>query len=331
MDKVLITGGAGFIGFHLAKHMVEEGYRVDVTDNLSRGLRDEDFVDLCESKGIEFFECDLRDRGAIEGLLGSDYAFIFHLAAIIGVSNVLERPYEVLRDNVEMTVNVLDLARKQGGLKRFVFTSTSEVYAGTLKYFELPIPTPEQTPLAITDLGHARTSYMLSKIYGEALCRQGKIPFTIIRPHNVYGPRMGMSHVIPELLKKAHSAKQGDAIEVFSTDHSRTFCFVDDAVNMMRLAAENSGCENETLNIGSEQPEIIMGDLAQIIFRVVGKDLGQRVMPATPGSPVRRCPDMKKTIRLTGYTPRVSLQEGVQSTYSWYLRQVFEGKGVCAK
>ena len=120
----------------------------------------------------------------------------------IGVTHVMEKPYSVLYDNIRMLGNIIDLARRQSNLLKFFYASTSEIYAGTLKHFNLSIPTPEETPLAITDLSHPRTSYMLSKIYGEAMCQQASIPFTIFRPHNIYGPRMGMAHVIPEQLRK---------------------------------------------------------------------------------------------------------------------------------
>ena len=280
---------------------------------------------------MDFIECDILYRSSLSAL-DKDYDIIFHLAAIIGVSNVLERPYEVLKDNVAMIINLLEFAKMQKRLRRFVFASTSEVYTGTLKHFDLPIPTSEETPLGLTDLSHPRTSYMLSKIYGEALCHQSKIPFIILRPHNVYGPRMGMSHVIPELLKKAYTAKDGDKLEVFSVDHRRTFCYIEDAVNMIRLAIEAHDCENETLNIGSQSPEITMGDLAAIIIDVVGKDLMQKALPATPGSPVRRCPDMNKTARLTRYAPKVTLQKGIQKTYAWYNRlQIFNGNSVSSR
>jgi nucleoside-diphosphate-sugar epimerase len=92
-----------------------------------------------------------------------------------------------------MLENVLTLARDQRDFSRFLFASTSEVYAGTLQYFGMPIPTPENTPLAMTALDEPRTSYMISKIMGEAMCQQSGLPFTIFRPHNVYGPRMGMA------------------------------------------------------------------------------------------------------------------------------------------
>ena len=102
-----------------------------------------------------------------------------------------------------MLRNIITFGKRQENLERLIFTSTSEVYAGTLKYFSLKIPTPENTPLALTELSENRTSYMLSKIYGEALCLHSGLPVTIVRPHNFYGPRMGLSHVIPELFKES--------------------------------------------------------------------------------------------------------------------------------
>jgi UDP-glucose 4-epimerase len=237
----------------------------------------------------------------------------------------------VLRDNVTMLVRALDCARDQAQLKRFVFPSTSEVYAGTLEHFGLPLPTPESTPLALPDLRRPRTAYMLSKIYGEALCEHAGVPFTILRPHNVYGPRMGLSHVVPELMERAHDARDNEVLEVFSIDHRRTFCYVDDAIALLTAAAVAPECDGETLNLGSEGPEITIGELAAMITDVVGKPLRIVGGPETEGSPLRRFPDMRRTIALTGYRPRVALREGVERTYAWYRGNVFGGRGVYAR
>src|SRR5690606_4368664 len=102
---------------------------------------------------------DLRDPGSLDSV-GTDYTHVFHFAALLGVQNVLERPYAVLRENISMLETMLDVAARQANLERFVFPSTSEVYVGTLQHFELPLPTPETTPLAISPLEHPRTSYM---------------------------------------------------------------------------------------------------------------------------------------------------------------------------
>lgn len=277
------------------------------------------------SGGAEVLDRDLTQRAGLTDI-PTDYRFVVHLAAIVGVARVTAHPYDVLTKNVTMLEHALAAARRQRELERFVFLSTSEVYAGTARYFTLSLPTPESMPLAVAALSEPRTSYMLSKIYGEAMCHQAGIPFTIVRPYNVYGPRMGLEHVIPEVLQRAHHASHGASLEVYSVDHRRTFCHVDDAVELISRAAESPRCVGETLNIGTQAPEVSMGELAELIARVVGKMLQIVPLPPTPGSPPRRCPDMTKTTSLTGYESQVGLAEGVGRTYDWYRANVFEAR-----
>ncbi|MFC1606542.1 NAD-dependent epimerase/dehydratase family protein [Candidatus Latescibacterota bacterium] len=322
MKKALVTGGAGFIGLQLSKKLHESGCSVNIIDNFSRGVKDNELDAFIALDTVNVYDNELVNNPDLSGL-GNSYDYIFHLAAIIGVSNVLKNPYHVLADNTMMLINMLEFAKRQSHLKRFIFTSTSEIYSGTLQHFTLPIPTPETTPLAITNLKQPRSSYMLSKIYGEALCHHSGLPFTIIRPHNIYGPRMGMAHVIPELLKKAHELPDGGELDVFSVKHSRTFCFIDDGVEMIVKSAEAPACEGEALNVGNQEPELPIRDVAQIVIDTVGKSLTIKAQPETPGSPSRRCPDMTKTGKLLGKTASVSIKQGIQKTYEWYEKNVF--------
>jgi len=329
VKKALITGGAGFIGGHLTARLLDEGYAVDLLDNMSRGVDDELIAGFRSRPDVGFVVADLMDPASVAGL-GSDYTHVFHFAALLGVQNVLNRPYEVLRANVAMLETMLDLAARQDALERFIFPSTSEVYVGTLQHFDLPLPTPETTPLAISPLEHPRTSYMLSKIYGEALVNQAGMPFTIIRPHNFYGERMGLSHVIPELLSKIHRLSDGDELVIASMDHRRTFCHIDDAVEyIVRLLGADAAVDG-TFNVGVQAPEISIGELAELLVRTVGRDV--RIVPGetTPGSPSRRAPDMSHTISVTGHQPAVSLEDGVSRVYDWYRERVFDGDGVSA-
>jgi nucleoside-diphosphate-sugar epimerase len=330
LARALITGGCGFIGSHLGARLQSAGYEVDLVDNLARGVVDDDLRALLERPSVRLIECDLLDPEALAGLDGG-YELIFHLAAIVGVANVLERPYEVLDLNVAMTTRALELAARQERLERFVFASTSEVYAGTLEHFELEIPTPESSPIALPDLARPRTSYMLSKLYGEALCVHSAVPVTVIRPHNVYGPRMGMSHVIPELLERARKAADGDRLEVYSVDHKRTFCYVEDAVEMILLAARAQEAVGEALNVGKEGPEVAIGELAEMVIETVGRDLSVDPRPATQGSPTRRAPKMSKIASFTGYAAQVEVAEGLRRTYRWYEENVFGGAGLSAR
>jgi UDP-glucose 4-epimerase len=329
VSNVLVTGGAGFIGYHLVQRLLDQGERVHVVDNFARGVEDPALEVMRGRAGLTLSRIDCRDAAAIRAL-GVDFDVIVHLAAIVGVVHVTQQPYRVLVDNVTLLSNLIDYAKQQKHLKRLMFASTSEVYAGTLEHFDLTIPTPEDTPLALPDLKRPRTSYMLSKIFGEALCLHSGLPVTLFRPHNVYGPRMGSAHVIPELLKRAYDANDGDVLAVASVDQTRSFCYVDDAVAMLVKMIASADCAGETLNLGTQDPEVRIGEVAKICIETVGRDLRIEPRPPPAGSPRRRAPDMLRTIALTGHASQVSLREGIRRTYDWYRRNVFEGSGITA-
>lgn len=320
--RTLIIGGAGFIGLHLARRLLDAGWPVDILDKPQAAARDGELAAVLATKGARMIDADIFDAVAVTEL-GDGYEVVFHLAALLGVQNVIDRPADVLRLNMDMTTIALDLAARQKALKRFVFASTSEVYAGTLEHFDLPVPTPESVPLTVTDLARPRTSYMLSKIYGEALCRHAGLPCTIVRPHNIYGPRMGLRHVIPQLLERAGKTPDGGRLEVYSTEHTRAFCYVDDAVEMLKRLVEADAGRGVAVNLGTQAPEITMGALAGMIAGIVGRKLEIVPLPPTQGSPARRAPDMTLCRSITGYESRVGLGEGVARTYDWYLQNVF--------
>jgi len=323
--KVLILGGAGFIGGHLGACYAADGTRVDLVDNFQRAARDANLAELQAKDNVRLIELDLADADAVSGL-DRDYDVIFHLAAIVGVRHVLERPWSVLHDNTYLTFNAIEIARRQTALQRFLFASTSEVVAAAVEEGSALLPTPETTQLVLPDLAAPRTSYMLSKIYGEALCAHSGLPATCFRPHNVYGPRMGLSHVIPELLGRAVAAEEGAALDVASVEHRRAFCFVDDAVNELIALARAETAKGGTYNIGNGDAEVAIGEVARAVLAVTGRaDLSINALPPTAGSPSRRCPDMSQTIAATGYSPCIGLEEGIRRTFEWY-RPVFENK-----
>lgn len=329
MKRALITGGAGFLGFHLANLLSKSNCHVTLMDDFSRAVDDPDLEELLSRENVDLKKGSVLDKEFLDSIEDS-YAYIFHFAAIIGVSHVLKRPFDVLSLNNEMLVNMLDFAKKREALERFVFTSTSEIYAGTLAAFGMDIPTPESTPLTITPLAHPRTSYMLSKIYGEALCLHSGVPCTIVRPHNVYGPRMGLSHVVPELLQKMYKSNDGDKIPVFSVNHKRTFCYVEDAVRLIEALAKSGAALNDSFNLGIQGPEISIGELAETLVKTVGKDLKIEAVESDNGSPSRRCPSMEKTNRAAGTEANIQLEEGIRRTYAWYRENIFASGGKSA-
>ncbi len=328
--KVLITGGAGFIGGHFANRLLQSNnVHIDLLDNFARAVHDP-FLDALKAKpNVGVIERDLLLHGALDDL-ADDYTHIVHLAAIVGVVHVLKKPYDVLRSNEGMMFAALDLAHRQKNLERFVFASTSEIVAGTLLQYGIDIPTPETTPLCVPDPSDVRHTYLLSKLYGESLCHHSGLPFTCVRPHNVYGPRMGLVHVVPELAKKVLALPEGGELEVFSADHRRTFCYVDDAVEIMaRLMTGGDDCQG-VFNLGTQDPEVTIREMAQAVVDKIGKHVKLVDGPVMTGSPTRRCPDMGKTTAACGFTSQVSLAEGVGRTLDWYNEHVFKAGGPSA-
>lgn len=323
MSKILITGGAGFLGYFLAKSLSEDkSNRLTLVDNLSRGLMDKEMSRLLEKGNVTLVNGDLTDINQVRSL-DKDYEYIFHLAAVIGVKNVMKEPDKVLRINAISTLNLFEYAKELKYIKRVLFSSTSEVYSGTHKHFGIKIPTDESVFLAIDDVSAPRTTYALSKIYGESAAfvygEKYGIPFTIIRYHNIYGPRMGFDHVIPETFVKI---KKDSSVEVSSPGHTRAFCYVDDAVEFTIRAALRENGQGQVLHIGNPQEEIKIKELVIKIAEIMGKSVSVKELSDTSGSPSRRCPDISKAVMITGYNPQVSLEDGLSKAYEWYRDKI---------
>ena len=320
MSKILITGGAGFIGYFIAEKLSKNlENHITIVDNLLRGRFDEEFQNLIKKENVTFVNGDLTNPRIFFDL-DHDYDYIYHLVAVIGVKNVMNNPDKVLSVNAVSTLNVFEFAKTITNLKRILFSSTSEIYAGTLKHYGIDIPTSENVNLAIDDISSNRTTYALSKMFGESVCfNYGKkydIPFTIVRYHNIYGPRMGFAHVIPELFIKI---KENDKIDLPSPTHSRAFCYIDDAVEMTIKSCESEKTKSEILHIGNSDNEIKMYDLVGIISKVMGKKVTINKLPNTTGSPKRRCPDTTKINNLLKLNIKTNLSVGIKKTFKWYL------------
>lgn len=317
--RILITGGAGFLGYHLARRLAAEAdSTIDLVDNLVRGRRDAEMEALIGQPNVHLIEGDLTDPETLTRLQ-PPYHEVYHLAAIIGVEHVLERPAEVIRVGGLATLLLLDWLCRGGG-EKLVFSSTSEAYAWTQDLHPLPIPTPEEVPLALTDLKNPRASYAGSKIFGELAitqtCRAHDKPFALLRYHNVYGPRMGWKHVIPQLAERAAGGES--PLTVYSPHHRRAFCFVDDAVEATVRAMRWPEANGETFNVGNDTEEVPIEDLAHRVLDHLGLDNALAAKPAANDPISRRCPDVTKARRVLGYEPQVSLDEGLRQTLAWY-------------
>ena len=133
---------------------------------------------------------------------------------------------------------------------------------------------------------------------------------------------MGMSHVIPELIKKILFLEEGEELDVFSVNHTRTFCYIDDAINLFNLIIQNKNTTNQILNMGVSGPEIKILELAKMLCTLSSKNIKINAMGVQEGSISRRCPDMNKTIKLTKYKPEFDLKTGLSSTYNWYKKNI---------
>lgn len=318
MAKILITGGAGFIGYHLAKSLAAENHQVVLSDNLSRGKMDDELEKLSQQPNVEFIAGDLT-KVADLGKLPRDCEQVYHLAAINGTRYFYEIPEKVLRVNILALLNLLDWFT-EGCRGKILFASSSEVYAGTARTFGVPIPTPENLSLTIDDVYNPRLSYAGSKIVGELLlinyARAHKFPMTIVRYHNIYGPRMGYEHVIPEFCTRI--LKKEAPFKIYGGRESRAFCYIDDAVRATRLAMESDKTNNEIVHIGNPNEEVTIAELANKMFDLFDFHPTVEILPAPQGSVSRRCPDIAKLARLTGYQPKINLTEGLKKTFKWY-------------
>ena len=320
MASALVTGGAGFIGFHLASHLAERGLDVTLCDDFSRGRRDDELAALCARPNLRLFECDLTRPDLLAGLEG-EFDYLYHLAAVNGTRRFYEMPDVVLRVNVLALVNVLD-AWAQGRFGRLLFASSSETYAGTARAGLLPIPTPEDVPLLLEDLSNPRLSYAVSKLLGEVMVTNYAsargLPATIVRYHNVYGPRMGNEHVIPQFANRILA--RADPFAIHGADDSRAFCFVDDAVRATRLVMECEAAAGQTVHVGDPTRELPIRDLAAIMFGLFDFHPAVDAGPSPEGSVARRCPDIARLTALTGFRPETSLEDGLRRTFDWYAR-----------
>ena len=310
LGRCLVTGAGGFIGSHLVEELCRRGAPVRALARYN-GRGDTGWLseidDACRDD-VEIVLGDVRDPDQMR-TLASNCDTVFHLAALIGIPYSYASPRQNLDTNAGGTLNLLEAARA-GGVRRFVHTSTSEVY-GSAQY----VPIDEQHPLV------GQSPYSASKIAADQVtvsyARSFGVPAVIVRPFNTFGPRQSMRAVIPTITTQA---LWSDAIRLGSLDTTRDFTFVRDTAAGFIRAAEAEGVEGETFNLGVGK-EIAVGDLAELIRDVVGRDLpieqeDSRMRPA--GSEVDRlCSNPQRARDALGWEPEHDLRTGLQLTVEW--------------
>jgi UDP-glucose 4-epimerase len=300
MKKILITGGAGNIGSSLAKKLLtNNNYFVCVVDNLSTGDRQK--LPSNETANFKFIKADVNEFEDICAIMTTHkFDFVFHYAAVVGVSRTLSNPVKVLND-IEGIRNVLQLS-KNTGVKRVFYSSSSEVYGEPVCFPQ----NEETTPL------NSKLPYAIVKNIGEAYCKsyyqEFGLEYTIFRFFNTYGPSQSTDFVIPRFLKKALT---GDTIYINGDGkQTRTFCYIDDNIETTIKILEGNIGVNDVVNIGSNIEMTIL-ELAETIIRLIKSSSKIVHVPALKeGDMTRRQPDTNKMLTILNRN-LVSVEDGI--------------------
>ena len=310
---VLITGGAGFVGSHLAEKLIKYGAKVIVFDNLSTGKL-ENIAALKDNENFRFIQGDVTIYDDIRDVfLMNQIDYVFHLAAVVGVKRVQENPLLVFRD-IDGFKNILDLSLAKN-IKKMVFSSSSEAYGE-------PVSLPERED-GVHNPG-TRDAYALTKLIGENMFlsyydKYG-LPVTALRFFNVYGPRQESSPYgfvtgvfIRQVLEGRPPTIFGDGMM------TRDFIYIDDNTEAQVRALLSEKANGAVINVGAGRQTTIL-DLAEKIVRLSGKDLKPVFVEGKRVDIRYRCPDVTRLKELVGFVPSVGLDEGLMRTYEWYAK-----------
>jgi len=310
---VVITGAAGCIGSHLTDRLLSEGAEVVGIDNFSDyynpQFKRRNLESAITNPRFKLIEADICDQKAMDATLKAHRPeVVVHLAAMAGVRPSIERPHYYTSVNVDGTVNLLDAA-VAAGVERFVFASSSSVYGNNKK-----VPFAEEDPV-----DHPISPYAATKKAAELLCHTWwhvhKLPVTSLRFFTVFGPRQRPDLAIHKFLRAVH---QGKAIDMYGDGStSRDYTFVEDIVDGIRAAMDR--CERYAIyNLGGNHP-MSLKELIATIEKVAGKKAKINQLPMQAGDVDRTWADLSKSRRELGYSPKVTLEEGIARQWQWGL------------
>jgi UDP-glucose 4-epimerase len=313
--KYLITGGAGFIGSHLAENLIARGDQVVVCDNLSTGLAN-NLINIKDK--VKFEKGNILDKALMDRLV-ADCDFVIHLAAALGVFKIINKPLESLITNLKGTEIVLAAADKYD--KPTLIASTSEIYGKNNK-----VPLNEEDDRIIGHPLKARWSYSEAKAVDESLAYfyylEKKLPISIVRFFNTVGPRQVGNYgmVLPRFV---NSALSNEPLSVYgSGDQIRCFCHVEDAVKALLLVMDSSKAVGEVFNVGSNQQISIM-ELAKKVIEVTGSSSSiekidyDKAYSAGFEDMQLRVPDISKIKQILGWVPKINLDQIIKDIASF--------------
>ncbi|MGQ9722658.1 MAG: GDP-mannose 4,6-dehydratase [Candidatus Jordarchaeum sp.] len=319
--KILITGGAGFIGSHLVDSLIEKN-EITVLDDLSSG-NIQYIKNYLQKKNFSFIKGSILDKKIVEKA-AKDINIIIHEAAVVGVKKYIENPLKVILTNTFGTHNVVEAALKKH-VELFLLASTSEVYG---KNVNMPLSEDSDRILGPTNV--FRWCYSTTKALDEhmlfAYHHQNGLPIIILRYFNAYGPRQESSDygaVIPIFIKRILSGKP--PLIHGNGKQTRGFTYITDLVNGTLLALENEQSLGEIFNIGNEE-EITINELANLILELTGNL--NKIKPKyitydefygdSYEDTLRRVADIRKAKKILKYKPKITLKEGLKKTIDWY-------------
>jgi len=306
--RILITGGAGFIGSEVVRQLCEKKAQVTVLDNFSSGKRNyiEGFND------IKIINADICDEGKVSTVL-KDQEFVIHLAALPFIPDSYNFPQEFFNVNTIGTINVIWHSIQSESVERFVHISTSEVY-GTSKYIPMDEdhPTLPHSTYAVSKLAADRAVYTMHK--------EHDFPAVIVRPFNSFGPNITQPYIIPEIILQL--LNENSTLHLGNVESSRDFTFVSDTARGMILALSEKRAIGETINFG-RSVDIKIRDLAFLIAELMGKEIKIETDHARlrPFDVERLCCSNKKAEELLGWKPIISLEDGLKVTIDWIKKE----------
>ncbi len=302
MRKILVTGGAGFIGSNLAEKLAADPDNfVVVVDNFLTGKK-ANVKSLLDKVNVRIIKCDVNNIHDISQVMVSySFDYVFHYAAVVGVMRTLENPILVLND-IEGIKNILDLS-KNTGVRRVFFSSSSEVYGEPVEFPQNEFTTPL----------NSRLPYAVVKNVGESFCRSYEnefgLPFTIFRFFNTYGPRQSTDFVMSRFIRAA--LRNEDIVIYGDGTQSRTFCYIEDNIDAVLSSFYKEKYINDVVNIGNDE-ETRIKDLAVKIIEITNSQSRLRyTQPLKEGDMNRRKPDIGKMRKLLK-RPLLSLEEGIR-------------------
>lgn len=317
ISRILVAGGAGFIGSHLVDHFLkqENTKRVIVVDNFISGTK-ENLKPFMGDDRLDVLEMDITDRTVV-GSAGRDFDLVLHLAAVANPLDYERKPLETLKTNSDGSQNLIEIASQSSA--KYVFFSSSEIYGN---HNSMPKTALSESTQSRIILNQKRSPYVVGKCFGEEmtinLCGKMGVDHLIVRPFNIYGPNMDLmtdyGRVIPNFciwgLRGEPLRIHGDGTQV------RTFCYIDDLVEALFMLLTN-GVKRRSINIGHPYPISIL-DLARLISRILEIEERFDFVERYMFEPYVRIPDIKLIKDLTDWKPHVDLRIGLMRTIEWF-------------